>query len=222
MRTPFVAANWKMNKTIDEARALVADLGRELDGIPDVEKVLCPPFTSLMAVYAMLEGLHIGLGAQNMYWEEKGAYTGEISPQMVAELCGYVILGHSERRTYFGETDETVNRKLKAALAHNLTPIVCIGENLAQYESGQTAQVVGQQARQSLANIDPSQAARLVIAYEPVWAIGTGRASSPDNANGVHRDVVRTALAELFGDQVAGAVRVAVARMPSGFRSSEV
>jgi len=204
----MVAANWKMNKTIDDARGLVAELGRELDDISGVEKVLCPPFTSLMAVYAMLEGLQIGLGAQNMHWEEKGAFTGEVSPQMVAELCKYVILGHSERRTYFGETDETVNKKLNAALAHGLTPIVCIGENLVQYESGQTGQVVGMQARQSLAGIDHDLATRLVIAYEPVWAIGTGRASSPENATAVHRDVIRPALAELFGDQLAQEIRV--------------
>lgn len=208
MRTPLVAANWKMNKTIDEARSLVAEMGRELDGIPHVDKVLCPPFTALMAVYAMLEGLQIGLGAQNLYWEEKGAFTGEVSPLMVAELCKYVIIGHSERRTYFGETDETVNKKTRTALAHGLTPIVCIGENLAQYESGQTTEVVGRQARQGLANLDPNLAARLVIAYEPVWAIGTGRASSAENANAVHGEVIRPALGELFGAEMAEAVRV--------------
>ncbi len=208
MRLPFVAGNWKMNKTVAEARDLVFAMSTPLREIRGVEKVLCPPFPSLLAVSALLVGTDIGLGAQNMHWEGKGAFTGEISPDMVKEFCKYVILGHSERRTYFCEIDETVNKKVHAALAHDLVPIVCVGETLAQYEAGQTADVVGRQICAGLAGLDPSQAARVVIAYEPVWAIGTGRASTPENAEGVIRRVIRPALAELFGPQIAQAVRV--------------
>jgi triosephosphate isomerase len=208
MRTPVVAGNWKMNKTIEEARTLVAEMGRELEDIPGVEKVLCPPFTALMAVSAMLAGLKIGLGAQDMHWEEKGAFTGAVSPLMVAELCHYVIIGHSERRTYFGETDETVNKKARAAQARELTPIVCVGETLSQYEAGETEQIVRRQVLEGLRGLDETIASRLIVAYEPVWAIGTGRASSAENAQSVHRQVVRAALTELFGAETAQAIRV--------------
>jgi len=208
MRTPVVAGNWKMNKTIEEARTLVAEMGRELDEIPGVEKVLCPPFTALMAVSAMLAGLEIGLGAQDMHWEEKGAFTGAVSPLMVAELCGYVIIGHSERRTYFGETDETVNKKARAAQARELTPIVCVGETLSQYEAGETEQIVRRQVHEGLRGLDKALASGLIVAYEPVWAIGTGRASSGENAQSVHRQVVRAALTDLFGAETAQAIRV--------------
>src|SRR5574338_1336042 len=146
-RIPMVAGNWKMNKTIAEARDLVFQMQTGLRVIEGVEKVLCPPATALMAVAALLEGSGIGLGAQNMYWEEKGAYTGELSPLMVKELCSHVIIGHSERRAYFGETDDTVNRKLKAAIAHGLTPIVCVGETLQEYESEKTREVVSRQIK---------------------------------------------------------------------------
>jgi triosephosphate isomerase len=208
MRTPVVAGNWKMNKTIEEARTLVAEMGRELDEIPGLEKVLCPPFPALMAVSAMLAGLEIGLGAQDMHWEEKGAFTGAVSPLMVAELCHYVIIGHSERRTYFGETDETVNKKARAAQARELTPIVCVGETLSQYEAGETEQIVRRQVLEGLRGLDETIASRLIVAYEPVWAIGTGRASSAENAQSVHRQVVRAALTELFGAETAQAIRV--------------
>jgi triosephosphate isomerase len=143
-----------------------------------------------------------------MHWEEKGAFTGEISPSMVAEFCKYVIIGHSERRTYFYETNETVNKKVHAALKAGLTPIVCIGETLAEYESGKTAEVVGRQAREGLKGINAGTAETIVIAYEPVWAIGTGRASSGENAESVHRDVIRPALKEMFGEQTAQAIRI--------------
>ncbi len=136
MRTPIVAGNWKMNKTVEEARSLVSSMGRKLREIEGVEKVLCPPFPALLAVSALLEGTDIGLGAQNLHWEEKGAFTGEVAPNMIAEFCQYVIIGHSERRAYFGETDETVNRKLHAAMKVNLTPIVCVGETEDEYEIG--------------------------------------------------------------------------------------
>ena len=208
MRTPFVAGNWKMNKTVAEARALVSEMAAGLRAISGVEKVLCPPFTSLPALSALLQGTDIGLGAQNMHWESKGAFTGEIAPAMVAEFCRYVILGHSERRTYFGETDETVNRKVLAAQAIGLIPIVCVGETLTQYEAGQTAAVVGQQIRAGLKGLAPTFAAQIVIAYEPVWAIGTGKASTGENANAVVREVIRPALAELYGAEIARGTRV--------------
>ena len=208
MRKPFVAGNWKMYKTVAEARLLLADLIPGLSTVHNVEMVVCPPFTTLLAVAALLEGTEIGLGAQNMHWEAAGAFTGEVAPAMVAELCKYVILGHSERRAYFGETDETVNRKVKAALANGLTPIVCVGETLEENESGRTAEVVSRQMKLGLTGIELPEALPLVIAYEPVWAIGTGRAATAAGANAVVADVIRPALTELFGAQVAQEVRV--------------
>jgi triosephosphate isomerase len=208
MRTPLVAGNWKMNKTVAESRELISTIGMELKAIIGVEKVVCPPFMSLLAVANLLGGTDIGLGAQNMHWEDKGAFTGEVAPGMVKEFCQYVILGHSERRTYFGETDETVNKKALAAQKHGLTPIVCIGETLAEYEGGKTAEVVRRQALHDLKGIDPAFAPKIIIAYEPVWAIGTGKASSGENAEFVHRDVIRPALAELFGAETAQAIRI--------------
>lgn len=208
MRIPLVAGNWKMNKTVAEARDLVFKMAIKLREIRGVEKVLCPPFPALVAVSALLAGTDIGLGAQNMHWESKGAFTGEVAPNMVKEFCNYVIIGHSERRTYFGETDKIVNQKVRAAQAAELTPIVCVGETLEQYESNQTGEVVARQMRLGLAETDSAQASRLVIAYEPVWAIGTGRASTAENAEGVVRDLIRPALTELFGADVAQLVRV--------------
>lgn len=208
MRKPLVAGNWKMNKTVEQARALVSEMLPGLQAVSEVERVLCPPFTSLMAIAAMLSGTEIGLGAQNMHWEAAGAFTGEISPAMVKEFCQYVILGHSERRTHFGETDETVNRKVRAALANALTPIVCIGETLAENEAGRTAEVVSRQIEQGLKDLTPEQASALVIAYEPVWAIGTGRAASGQDANRVVAEVIRPTLSRMFGPAVAEAVRV--------------
>ncbi len=208
MRTPIVAGNWKMNKTVAEARELIFKMSLKLRDIPGVEKVLCPPFPSLLAVSALLQGTGIGLGAQNMHWEAKGAFTGEIAPGMVKEFCGYVILGHSERRAYFGETDEIVNRKVRAAQGVHLTPIVCVGETLDQYEAGRTGEVVRRQISLGLRDTDPAKAPRLVIAYEPVWAIGTGKASTGENANAVVAEVIRPALAELFGAETAQAIRV--------------
>ena len=207
-RTSIVAGNWKMNKTVAEARDLVSKMSAPLREIINVEKVLCPPFTLISSVSAMLEGSGIGLGAQNMHWEEKGAFTGEIAPNMVKEFCSYVIIGHSERRAYFGETDETVNRKLRAALKFDLTPIVCVGETLDQYESGLTAEVVRRQIKLGFADVDSASASRIVVAYEPVWAIGTGKASSAENANNVHANFIRPALGELFGADNAQAIRI--------------
>lgn len=208
MRTPIVAGNWKMNKTVEQARSLVAEMVPGLQAIQGVDKVLCPPFTAVMPISAMLTGTEIGLGAQNLHWEASGAYTGEVSPLMVKEFCQYVILGHSERRAYFGETDETVNRKVKAALGVGLTPIVCVGETLAEYESGITADVVIRQVVAGLKDLSEEQGRGLVIAYEPVWAIGTGKASTAPAANQVISDMIRLALASLFGKDCAQVIRV--------------
>ncbi len=212
MRTPVVAGNWKMFKTVAEARHMVSEMVPGLQPIKGVEKVLCPPFTALLAVNALLEGTGIGLGAQNMYWESSGAYTGEISPLMVAEMCQYVILGHSERRAYFGEVDSTVNRKVHTALSIGLKPIVCVGETLDEFEADLTQEVVSRQINSGLAGltlqVDDTNTVDLIIAYEPVWAIGTGRAATADGANRVIAEVIRPALAGLFGDQIAKIVRV--------------
>jgi len=210
MRVPILAGNWKMNKTAAEAVALVSAMKDDLLAVAGVETVLCPPFLAIPDVARLVAGTALAVGAQDVYWEASGAYTGEVSPAMLAELCHYVILGHSERRTYFGETDETVNRKVQAALAHELTPIVCVGETLAEYEAGRTAEVVSRQVRLGLAGLSFAGEgnAPLVIAYEPVWAIGTGRASTVEGASKVVREVIRPALAELFGTATAQALRV--------------
>jgi len=221
MRTPIVAGNWKMNKTVEEARSLVFEMSRKLREIEGVEKVLCPPFPALLAVSALLQGTDIGLGAQNLHWEEKGAFTGEVAPNMVAEFCKYVIIGHSERRAYFGETDETVNKKIRAALAHDLIPIICVGETLDENESGRTGEVVRRQISQGLADVDPAKAAGLAVAYEPIWAIGTGRASSGENANAVLADHIRPALADLFGAETAQAIRIQYGGSVTGANADE-
>lgn len=207
-RTFLVAGNWKMNKTVAEARELVSTMSAKLREIANVEKVLCPPFLAIPALASLLDGSGTGLGAQNLYWQEKGAFTGEVSPGMVKEFCQYVIIGHSERRAYFGETDESVNRKLHAAMKMGLTPIVCVGETLEQYEAGTTAEVVRRQISVGLAGVDSAAAAKIVVAYEPIWAIGTGKASSGENANYVHQQVIRPALTELFGAEKAQAIRI--------------
>jgi triosephosphate isomerase (TIM) len=214
IRKPFVAGNWKMYMTVAEARHLASELVPGLQAISAVEKVLCPPYTDLLAVRALLEGTDIGLGAQDVHWAEQGAYTGAISPAMVAELCQYVIIGHSERRQYFGETDATVNKKIIAALGHGLTPIMAIGETLDENQAGRTAEVLGRQLRDGLAGLaaDPTLSAGggipLVIAYEPVWAIGTGLPATGEGANLVVTEMIRPVVAELFGSAFAQAVRV--------------
>jgi len=208
MRVPIVAGNWKMYKTVAEAVPLVQGLLGGLQAIPSVESVLCPPFTALSTVAGLVQGTGIGVGAQDLFWEEEGAFTGEISPLMVKEFAQYVIIGHSERRQYFGETDETVNRKVHAALAHGLTPIVCVGENLAQNEAGETETFVAGQVRRGLAGLSPEQARGLVVAYEPIWAIGTGKAATGVDANRIIGRAVRDSLAALFGREVADAIRI--------------
>ncbi len=221
MRKPFVAGNWKMNKNVEQASALVQQLLPGLQQVPEVERVLCPPFTSLMILSAQLTGTGVGIGAQNMHWAESGAYTGEVSPQMVREFCDYVIIGHSERRAYFGETDETVNKKLKAALALGLVPIVCIGETLEEYESGQTSAVVTRQVLEGLNGIEPTAASLIVVAYEPVWAIGTGKAATAEGANAVLRDHIRPALAKLFGSGLAQNLRILYGGSVNGSNAAE-
>ena len=208
MRRPILAGNWKMNMTIAEATDFVRTIRRGLNEIKTVDRVICPPFTALAALKELLSATEIGLGAQNMHWEEAGAYTGEISPAMLKELCQYVILGHSERRAFFGETDEGINRKLKAALAHGLLPIVCVGETESEYDAGSTEQVVGGQVRGCLAGLTTAQVAGLVIAYEPVWAIGTGRAATPAGAGSVIGLTIRGTIAGLYDEATAQAVRV--------------
>jgi len=208
MRKPIIAGNWKMNKTIAEAECLVREMRDDLMAIPSVERVLCPPFIAIDRVAGLLQGTGIGLGAQNMHWEDKGAFTGEISPLMLKGLCQYVILGHSERRMYFGETDETVNHKVKAALRHDLIPIICVGETEAQYDAGETEVVVCQQVKAALSGLTAAQIARLVIAYEPVWAIGTGRAATAEQAQAVIGGVVRATIARLFGQTIAEQIRI--------------
>lgn len=181
MRVPLTAGNWKMNTTLSEAIALVKAMRTKLDRINNVDKVLCPPFISLAAVAELIKGSSIKLGAQNLHFAERGAHTGEISPLMLAELCEFVIIGHSERRHYFKETGEIVNQKIQAALKAGLKPILCIGERLEENEAGRTEEVVTEQLQSSLAGIN--QVNGLVVAYEPVWAIGTGRAATGREAN---------------------------------------
>ena len=204
----IIAGNWKMYKTVDEAEALVNDLKGLVRDASGVEIVVCPPFTALSAVRDALRGSNIELAAQNMHWEDEGAFTGEVSPVMLRNLgCMYVILGHSERRTYFGETDESVNRKVKSALSNGLLPIICVGETLREREEGKTEEVVTRQTKAALDGIKTSGAERIVIAYEPVWAIGTGRTASADEANREIR-IIRSTVAEVFNSRIAGEVRI--------------
>jgi len=205
MRIPFVAGNWKMNTTATEAEKLVIEMLDKLDRIEGVEKVLCPPFVSLVALNMMLQGSSIKLGAQNMYFETEGAYTGEISPLMLSELCEFVILGHSERRWYFGETDEIVNKKVKAALSNKLKPILCVGERLEENEADKTEEVINRQVSAALNVIEP--VSNLVIAYEPVWAIGTGKAASGKQAAATIQ-FIRDVLAKLWNKNIAQDLRI--------------
>ena len=229
MRTPMIAGNWKMNTSVSEAVALVSQLhtgrGMEpvservvcppevclaevnvgLDEIPNVEKILCPPFVSLAPIKELIKGSSIKLGAQNLYFETKGAYTGEISPLMLAELCEFVIIGHSERRQYFDETGEIVNKKVKAAQTVNLKPILCVGEKLEEKETGRTEEVVAEQIKTSLAGVGSLR--RLAIAYEPIWAIGTGRAATGKQANETI-GFIRRSIARLYGDSTAQEIRI--------------
>jgi triosephosphate isomerase (TIM) len=204
-RRPIVAGNWKMNTTLSEAVDLAEALHASIEGIDAVERVVCPPFISVAAVAERLAKSSIGVGAQDVHFEEKGAFTGAVAPGMLTGLCGYVIVGHSERRQYFGETDESVNKKIKALLRHNLVPIVCVGENLAQNEAGETLGVVTRQVRAALDEVEPTD--RLVFAYEPIWAIGTGRAATADDADRVVGSI-RAIVARIWNPDAAEALRI--------------
>lgn len=208
MRTPFVAGNWKMNLTVAEAVAFVREIGPQLDAIDGVDSAVCPPFVAIPAVTIALAGTKVGVGAQNMYHEESGAFTGECSPLILQPYCRYVILGHSERRAYFGETDEGVNLKIKSALAHGLIPIVCVGESLAQNEAGETQSFVSGQVRAAFDGLSAEQAAACVIAYEPIWAIGTGKSASADQAGSIIAQSVRGPISAMFGAATADRLRI--------------
>jgi len=205
MRVPLIAGNWKMNTNSIEALQLIMKMKSLLEPIAGVEKVICPPFISLEKVKDALGDSTIKIGAQNLFYEEKGAFTGEISPLMLRDLCEYVILGHSERRQYFHETNEIVNKKVKAALKVGLKPILCVGENIAEYEAGKTEEVVETQLEASLKDVNIANS--IVIAYEPIWAIGTGKAATGDRANYVI-GLIRKILADLSNDSISQIVRI--------------
>ena len=208
MRTPIIAGNWKMNTVVESAKALVQDLKARVNEVSDVEIVVCPPFISLTSVYDVIKNSNIVLGAQNVYWEKSGAFTAEISaPMLKSTGCTYVIIGHSERRAYFSETDEMVNKRIFAALAEGLKPIVCVGETLEEREQEKTFDVIKRQITAGLANLSTEQMANLVIAYEPVWAIGTGKTATPEQAQEVHA-FIRKILAGLFGQNTAETTRI--------------
>jgi triosephosphate isomerase len=208
MRIPIIAGNWKMNKTIAEAVSLIEAMKGPLATVDGVEKVVCPTFVCLSAVKEAVGDARIGVGAQNVYFEEKGAYTGEIAPNMLEGLCQYVIIGHSERRAYFGETDETVNKKIKVTLSHGLIPIVCVGETLELRKAGETNEWVENQVIAALDGLTAEQVRAMVIAYEPIWAIGTGVAATSQDAQEVIGGVVRPTIAQMFGDETAQAIRI--------------
>ena len=205
MRAPMIAGNWKMNTTLDEAVVLVKEMQNELETIEKVDRVICPPFISLDRVAELIKGSSIKLGAQNVHFEEKGAYTGEISPSMLAHLCEFVIIGHSERRQYFNETGEIVNKKIMAAKKAGLKPILCIGEKLTENEAGMTEEVLIEQLISSLGDMEYPKG--LVIAYEPIWAIGTGKAATGSRANETIA-FIRQNIAKQCGSTIAGDIRI--------------
>jgi len=207
MRKPMMAGNWKMNKTPTEAAELASALVSAVGNASTVDCVVCPPFVDLVAVQSALQGSQLALGAQNLHWEASGAYTGEVSAPMLQGLVTYVIIGHSERRQYFAETDQTVNKKVKTALAHSLIPIVCVGETLAQNRGGETQAIVSYQVEAALEGLTGEQVQSLVIAYEPIWAIGTGLAATAQEADSTC-GVVRGVIAQLYGQAVADNTRI--------------
>ncbi|MBM4277371.1 MAG: triose-phosphate isomerase [Deltaproteobacteria bacterium] len=207
-RLPFIAGNWKMNKTVGEALELVRELKASVQGIEDVEAAIAPPFTALYPVSQELKGSSLHLASQNLFWEEKGAFTGEISPMMLKEIdCHYAIIGHSERRQYFGETDETVNRRIKAAFNHGLKVIFCIGEMLQEREGGLTFSVIERQLDGGLKGVEENTIEEIVIAYEPVWAIGTGKTATPEQAEEVHQ-FIRQKLGRLYSKRTSEGIRI--------------
>src|SRR4030042_1911898 len=207
-RIPLMTGNWKMNKTVEEAVDLVKQLKAAISGVKGVEVAVAPAFTALYAVSKELKDSTVHLAAQNMFWEEKGAFTGEVSPLMLKEMgCAYVIIGHSERRQFFGETDETVNRRIKMVIAHGMKPIFCIGEMLKEREENRTFSVCERQIEGGLKDIKENEVKTVVIAYEPVWAIGTGKTATPQQAEEVHR-FIRQKLEKLYSRAVAEVMRI--------------
>jgi len=208
LRKPIIAGNWKMNNLFSEAVELARGVKNGVGTIPDKEIVLCPPFTVLSSVNEVIKGSLIKLGAQNMHWKVSGAYTGEVSPLMLKDVgCSYVILGHSERRQHFGETDEMVNKKTRTAFSTGLIPIVCVGETLEQREKGETLRIVREQIRTGLSGLTRQEVKGLVVAYEPVWAIGTGKTATPDQAEEVQQ-FIRKLIGGMFGEEEAQAIRI--------------
>jgi len=208
MRRPLIAGNWKMHKNVSESIALVLQLKEMVADAKGVEVVVAPPFTALAAVAQVLKGSNILLSAQNSFWEESGAYTGEVSPSMLKDIgCACTIIGHSERRQYFGETNETVNKKLKASIKASLLPIVCIGETLEERETGKTLKVIEEQVRGGLKGLSTAEMEKVVIAYEPVWAIGTGKTATSEQAQEVHL-FIRKMVTELFGSKLSESLRI--------------
>lgn len=200
---PFIAGNWKLNKTVSEAREFISSLKEACQGLGAAEIVAIPPYTALSSVSSLIEDSPIKLGAQNFFWEDTGAYTGEISASMLLDVgCSYVVIGHSERRQYFGETNESVNKKIHAALSHGLTPIFCMGETLEEREHGQTIGKVESQILEGLKDIDADDSKKVIFAYEPIWAIGTGLTATPEQAEEVHL-FIRNILAEKYGNDVS-------------------
>ncbi len=207
-RIPIIAGNWKMHMTVAESVDFARQLAQSLGAYSTVERVVCPTFVALAPVADVLKNTPVKVGAQNVHWEEKGAYTSQISPLMLKGLAEYVIIGHSEAREYLHETDAEINKKVKAALAHDIKPILAVGESDAQNQAGETHAFVSGQIRAGLEGITPEQMADVVIAYEPIWAIGTGRSASGEIANNIVANTVRATLVELYGDAVAQTVRI--------------
>ncbi|TKJ40228.1 triose-phosphate isomerase [candidate division LCP-89 bacterium B3_LCP] len=207
MRRPFIAGNWKMSKNLQESVSLAKSLKNRLKNVKNRDILICPSFTALGSVYDEVKGSNIKLGAQNMYFEDKGAYTGEVSPLMLKDFCEYVILGHSERRQYFDESDEKVNKKVKKALEHGLRPILCVGESLEQREKNETFDIVGEQLEKSLKGVNKNSMKRIIIAYEPVWAIGTGKNATPEQAEDVHV-FIRKEIEKIYGKGIADDIRI--------------
>jgi triosephosphate isomerase len=208
MRRPIITGNWKMNKTTKKAELFVEELKRQLANYTGVEVVVCPPFTALSKVAEVLEGSKIVMGAQNMYPEPAGAFTGEVSPLMLLEVgCEYVIIGHSERRTLLNETDEIVNKKLKSASTYRLKPIFCLGEDIKERDAGKTEEVVYNQLTKGLADLSKDDVSKMVIAYEPIWAIGTGRTATPEDANAIHK-FIRQTLSDIYDQKLASKIRI--------------
>jgi triosephosphate isomerase len=208
MREPIIAGNWKMYKTLNESAAFARDLAPRLAKFTDVERIVCPTYVALAAVADALKGTDIRVGAQSVHWEAQGAFTSQVSPTMLQGLADYVIIGHSECRAYLNETDETVNKKVKAALAYGLKPIVAVGESLEQNEAGQTESFVSRQVRAALNGVDAANMVNITLAYEPIWAIGTGKNASGEVANTIISRAIRATLSHLYGANIAQSVRI--------------